>query len=597
MKRGLTDANGVIYAYSNADGLQPTKPSQRIQHDLIVDKIINSSTTVADQNKDPRAFSDTPLQFSEGFCMGTVNDENTLNIVLIDDNHDHLSLMSATVRNAFISEPFEISTQEFDNPATALTEISKIPNQIILIDYQFATSTGLDWLSNFVRANAGPVILVTSSGDESIAAKSFREGAADYIVKSEAIKNPAIIQRSIHEALRKSRLVQLNHDLSSRLKLANYELNIKNRKLSELTDTAHQFVEDVAHEFRTPLTVIKEFASIIADGLGGEVTEKQSQYLNHITSSASDLAGLIDDFLNSSRLRSNSICVNRQQHTVDEIFNAVWPILESRAGSKSIELVRDVDSNLPDIYIDSDKMQRSLINLVVNAIKFSEQESVVRVSATMNDSCMVEIAVHDNGPGLPQQTITDLFERFNQGGQDTSRLANGFGLGLNIVKELVTINLGVVKVESTVGVGSTFSFTVPIANNQSILRGLVSQTSKHSGDPRIVVLSVNRTHDDQPIDQLAEYLNTMSYPMDLVLYSGGKSCLLLIGITTEEESFRQRILKVDSEMRSKKLSPHSDLQISICGKWSADEAESRILELIEESVQKGHYHVEVNLNC
>lgn len=89
----------------------------------------------------------------------------------------------------------------------------------------------------------------------------------------------------------------------------------------------------------------------------------------------------------------------------------------------------------------------------------------------------------------------------------------------------------------------------------------------------------------------------MSYPMDLVLYSGGKSCLLLIGITTEEESFRQRILKGDSEMRSKNLSPHSDLQISICGKWSADEAESRILELIEESVQKGYYHAEVNLNC
>lgn len=100
MKRDLTDAKGVIYTHSNAVGLQPSKPSQRIQHDLIVDKINNSSTTVADQNKDPRAFSDSPLQFTEGFCMGTVIDENTLNIVLIDNNHDHLSLMSATVRDA-----------------------------------------------------------------------------------------------------------------------------------------------------------------------------------------------------------------------------------------------------------------------------------------------------------------------------------------------------------------------------------------------------------------------------------------------------------------------------------------------------------------
>ncbi len=235
--------------------------------------------------------------------MGHALEVLDLSIIIVDDNVDHLNLMSATLDLAFSSDSVELSILKYDNPANALAELADIPNQVILIDYQFAGSTGLDWLSDFIKADVGPVILVTSSGDETVAAKAFRHGAADYIVKSNAFKNPEVLHRSIKEALRKSGLEQINHDLSNRLKLANRELNSKNRKLTELTDTAHRFVEDVAHEFRTPLTVIKEFASIIADGLGGEVTEKQAQYLNHITGSASDLAGLIDDFLNSSRLR------------------------------------------------------------------------------------------------------------------------------------------------------------------------------------------------------------------------------------------------------------------------------------------------------
>ncbi len=498
--------------------------------------------------------------------------------------------MSATLEMAFESDSVELTTLQYDNPANALAELTDVPNQVILIDYQFAGSTGLDWLTDFIKADVGPVILVTSSGDETIAAKAFRHGAADYIVKSNAFKNPEVIHRSIKEALRKSGLEQINHDLSNRLKLANRELNSKNRKLTELTDTAHRFVEDVAHEFRTPLTVIKEFASIIADGLGGEVTPKQAEYLNHITGSAGDLAGLIDDFLNSSRLRSNSICVNRKEYTISTIFDAVWPMLQSRAASKSIKLERDVDEGLPSIYADADKMQRSLINLVVNAIKFSESDGTVRISAYQNDECSVRIAVHDEGPGLPESALAELFERFNQGGKDERRLANGFGLGLNIVKELVAINLGSVDIQSEVGVGSTFSFTVPISDNRSVVRGLVEQAKKRAGNPKIVVLSANRARDDQPIEELAEYLNSMSYPMDLILHSDDRSDVLLIGITEEGDSFRKRILLNDVEHRQGQEKPFSDLRVNLNGRWSTQQAETRILELIDSTTRKDLSH-------
>jgi len=409
-----------------------------------------------------------------------------LSVVLIDDNQEHLSLMELSIEQAFQEERCAITTIAHLSPAEGLAELVDHPNQIILIDYQLSGSTGVDWLSDFVKAGAGPVILVTSSGDEKIAADAFRAGAADYIIKSDAFLNPTILFRSIKESLRKYKLETTNQDLTKRLKAANKDLNSKNRKLTELTETAHRFVEDVAHEFRTPLTVIKEFASILADGLGGEVNSKQVQYLNYITSSTGDLGGLIDDFLNSSRLRSNTICVSRNEYSVRELIDGVCPMLQSRAASKSITLEFEFEDALPVVYADADKVHRSIINLVVNAIKFSEPGATVRVCAALDHEHAVKISVHDSGPGLPEEAVSELFDRFNRGTAGTNQLANGFGLGLSIVKGLVELNLGSVTLQSTLGQGSVFAFTLPCATKEGIVRGLIAQGDQATHSPIVI---------------------------------------------------------------------------------------------------------------
>lgn len=526
--------------------------------------------------------------------MGSAHQRQDLTVVVIDDNKDHLALMTQVIEGVISSDHMKARAIPYDNPAEALVNIGDAPNQVILIDYQLNESTGVEWLSDFVNAGVGPVILVTSSGDEKIAAEAFRAGASDYVLKGDVFRNASLLERSIKESLRKFRLESLNHELAKQLKVANKDLNSKNRKLTELTETAHKFVEDVAHEFRTPLAVIKEFASIIADGLGGEVTEKQAEFLNHITGSAGDLAGLIEDFLNSSRLRSKSIRVDRRGCEVGRVIEAVEPMLQSRAASRSIHLTIEIDEDLPEVFVDADKMQRSLINLVVNAIKFSNPDSDVRVLASLDDEHSVRVSVQDFGSGLAPESVQELFMRFNQGDADERRLATGFGLGLNIVKEMVAINLGSVDIESELGVGSTFSFTVPVMNSISILHKFLKTGTKNSEDSIVAVMSVQRVHREVASDELIQDLKKTCYPMDMVLESNEPGQVFLVGCTEDIEAWKSRVIEADQATQKKSDSPRSALILTVCGSWEASRAEPYVLGLLEGSMKGGAIHVPIS---
>lgn len=371
-------------------------------------------------------------------------------------------------------------------------------------------------------------------------------------------------------------------------------MNSKNRRLIELTESAHKFVEDVAHEFRTPLSVIKEFASIIADGLGGEVSVKQKEFLNHITGSAGDLAGLIDDFLNSSRLRSNSIRVDRRVCEVDRVIETALPILHSRAASRSIQLSVEIENNLPEIYVDADKMQRSLINLVVNAIKFSDNGSEVCIRASMNDEYSVRVGVHDFGSGLPEDSVDELFKRFNQGDADERKLATGFGLGFNIVKEMVTINLGSVDIQSELSQGSVFSFSAPLMGTKSVVHEYLANAVRDPENTRVVVMSVQRESPDFSTEELVHDLKNMCYPMDTVLNSEQTGEVFMMGITEDVDAWSVRLIDTDLRIQRQSESPRSGLVVEVCGSWDSQHAEPFVLGLLEGSMKGGSAYASIS---
>lgn len=258
------------------------------------------------------------------------------------------------------------------------------------------------------------------------------------------------------------------------LDVANELLATTNQRLSKLYETAHQFVDEVAHEFRTPLTVIKEFASIMDEGLIGELNAEQHDYLRVICARVDDLNGLVNDMLDLSRLEAGLISVARRRCALADVVARVQTTLTRRAHAGNIPFTVAVGDDLPPLYCDPEKVGRVIINLAVNAFKYGGDCGAVELWARRSSDCAkVIVGITDRGPGIPADKLEVIFERFRQAGsaRDT---AKGFGLGLSIVRELVDLNLGELSVESQLGRGTTFSFSLPVFDPPGIVARYVS---------------------------------------------------------------------------------------------------------------------------
>lgn len=379
-------------------------------------------------------------------------------------------------------------------------------------------------------------------------------------------------------------LIEANADLERRVNLrteelhaANSELNVKNAELAQVTETALRFTDDVAHEFRTPLTVVMEFASIIADGLGGQVTDKQAEYLQFIIGASGDLANLVDDFLDSSKLRARTLRVDRRPHSVAEIIDSAWPMLESRAVGKKVSLKRRIDADAPAVFADIDKARRALVNLVVNAIKFSKSQGCVTIDAHRLGSGGVQFSVIDEGPGMTPDEVSTLFDRFRQGQQGRHGQSKGFGLGLNIVRDLVAINFGTMDVKSTVGAGSTFSFALPPDDMQAVLEWYVRRTAER--DVQTVVTALKASHGGEgraDVEELQRFLASTIHSNDLQLNCDDGRSIIVIGECIEPDHWRDRLVRESDERRTLEQGGPGPLVVEHVGTWPIGLARDRL---------------------
>ena len=265
------------------------------------------------------------------------------------------------------------------------------------------------------------------------------------------------------------------------------QLERTNARYAELYKTAQRFVEDVSHEFRTPLTVVKGYAEAMADGLAGPITGEQKEFLGYVSDRTRNLAQMVDDLLDSSKLRAGTMRIDRKRHRVEEIIAHARMMIVAKAAANQIELIEDLDADLPDVYADAEKSGRVLVNFAVNAIKFSPPGGRITLWARHTAEGGAEIGVTDQGPGISLEDQNLLFERFRQVGDTQNSSAKGFGLGLNIARDLVALNLGQIRVVSSPGQGSTFSFTLPPDEPPKILQriyGLSPPASQTRGNNR-----------------------------------------------------------------------------------------------------------------
>src|SRR5262249_41901327 len=230
----------------------------------------------------------------------------------------------------------------------------------------------------------------------------------------------------------------------------------------ELDRMKTEFVSQVSHELRTPLTAIKGFTDLLLDGDAGELNDEQQEYLNIVKSNVDRLVALINDLLDISRIESGRIKLDVTPLDVAAIVGSVVTMMRTLLDGKNQTLTAELPPDLRLARGDHDRVVQVITNPDSNAHKYTPGGGSIRISAENADG-MVRIAVTDNGMGIPAEDVPKLFARFFRVDSSITRVIGGTGLGLSIVKSLVELQGGTVSVETELGRGSTFAFTLPIA--------------------------------------------------------------------------------------------------------------------------------------
>jgi GAF domain-containing protein/CheY-like chemotaxis protein len=286
-----------------------------------------------------------------------------------------------------------------------------------------------------------------------------------------------------------------------------------NEQLRELDKLKGQFLANMSHELRTPLNSIIGFSRVMLKGIDGPLNDLQSQDLNTIYQSGQHLLGLINDILDISKIEAGKMEIQPDYITLEEIIDGVMATGKGLIKDKPIQIYKEVEANLPTVYGDPVRVRGVLLNLVSNASKFTNEGGItIRASRRDYDSetgepARVQVDVVDTGIGISQEDIGKLFQAFTQVDGSTTRQVGGTGLGLAISKQFIEMHGGRMWVTSEKGVGSIFSFTVPLHPPKQESADLAF--APKNGDGRPIVMAI----DDEPgvLDLYNRYLEKQGY--------------------------------------------------------------------------------------
>ena len=236
---------------------------------------------------------------------------------------------------------------------------------------------------------------------------------------------------------------------------------LKAKKDAEATNRAkNSFIMNMSHELRTPLNSVIGFSDLLLEGAFGPLNTKQSKYVNNILISGKNLLEIINNLLDISRLEAGEKTLKYEDVDVASLIGEVRMSLLSSASAKKINVELKVDPAVGNIRADITKLRQILYNLVSNAIKFTPARGKIIISASKKEE-VLEVKVKDNGIGLSEESHEKIFMPFTQADSSAARGYGGAGLGLYIVKNFVDLHGGNIRVDSEVGKGSTFTFTIP----------------------------------------------------------------------------------------------------------------------------------------
>ena len=364
-------------------------------------------------------------------------------LLIVDDNSNNRAAISYWLDD----NNYEILHASDGVSALKITE-TFLPD-IILLDYNLPGMDGIE-VCQRIRSNKKlpfiPIIMMSSYAPEANV-MALEQGADEFIAMP-------IMPTELKSRLRA--MLRLKEAISE-----STELTKENKKLQELDKIKSNFISKASHELKTPLQAILGYTDILKEGLQGELTYPQKLMIKQIREAGEQLLGLISQLLDFETIEKNGAEITPEIFNVESVFSYLTQVLAPIAIKKNIKLKFVSESQNIQIESSKNHLERILLNIVSNSIKFSNENSAVLITAKELTDEVIEFKIQDHGKGIEKSNITYIFDKFWQEDDSITRAHGGLGIGLTVVKKLITILNGQIKVESKPNKGSIFTVLLP----------------------------------------------------------------------------------------------------------------------------------------
>ncbi|MEM8781123.1 MAG: ATP-binding protein [Cyanobacteria bacterium P01_G01_bin.49] len=395
--------------------------------------------------------------------------ENLIKILIVDDDEVDRMMVCRSLKKTGI----RIKVIEQKNGIDAIECLKNETFHCIFLDYRLPDYNGLSLVKKLQSLDIDtPIIILTGQGDEQLAVEIMKAGASDYLSKAKV--SPETLSQIIRNAIRvyqaEKEVERANKELRETnkiLKQKNQELELKqkqiafkNQELQKSSQLKSQFLATISHELRTPMNAIMWFSQMLLNQYPDPLTEPQMDMMQRIYNNGKHLLHMINEVLDFSKIEAGKFNLSLSKFDLTNLVNLTIDELKSLAESKGIDL--KITSNITNPIIINDKncLRRILINLVSNAIKFTD-EGKVEITIEEMTTQQLTIIVKDTGIGIADEEIPYIFEAFRQGDRNLTRKHTGTGLGLAITESLSKMIQGNIEVASQLGKGSQFTLTIP----------------------------------------------------------------------------------------------------------------------------------------
>jgi signal transduction histidine kinase/GGDEF domain-containing protein len=382
---------------------------------------------------------------------------HNIQVLVIEDNPGDFRLIQEMLLEAK-DKSFQVELAK--NLSQALERLKRGGIDVVMSDLGLPDSQGLTTFEQLhAHSPEVPIVIMTSTySDETMAVEAVSKGAQDYLVKG--LVDGKLVSRVLRYAVERKRLEQVKDE----------------------------FVGTVSHELRTPMTSIREVISQTLDGILGETTPEQREFLSMALSDVDRLSGIIDDLLDISKLDAGKMKMKIEMCDMVGLVLKVISSFVPQAKAKGLEMKGNFSKEKIKAYVDKDRITQVFSNLIGNAVKFTQKGQIEILLMDGEDA--IECSVSDTGPGIAEKDLPQLFDKFQQFGHPVSGEEKGTGLGLAISKGIVELHKGRIGVESQVDVGTKFTFMLPKFTGKELISEGLNKAIKEGQALSVLIFDI-----------------------------------------------------------------------------------------------------------